>query len=81
VIAWFVAVIVGFGLIQTTVPISWLSWLGWWARGPFKGSSLGILVAFAVAGVLYGLLGLVPFPGTVQPSPAPRGTSPSAGSE
>jgi NCS1 nucleoside transporter family len=79
VIAWFVAVIVGFGLIQTTV--SWLSWLGWWARGPFTGSSLGILVAFVVAGVLYGLLGLVPLPGTVQPSPASRGTSPSAGSE
>ena len=71
VVAWLVAVVVGFGLIQTTV--SWLAWLGWWARGPFAGSSLGILVAFVVAGVLYGLLSLAPMPGTTQPSTASRG--------
>lgn len=78
IVAWFVAVIVGFGLIQTSV--SWLTWLGWWARGPFAGSSLGILVAFVVAAALYWLLSLVPMPGTVQPTTS-RGTSPSASSE
>ena len=71
VIAWLAAVIVGFGLIQTTV--SWLTWLGWWARGPFAGSSLGILVAFVVAGALYGLLALAPMPGATRPSTASRG--------
>lgn len=59
---WFVAVIVGFGLIQTTV--SWLTWLGWWAHGPFAGSSLGILVSFVVGAVLYWLLNVIPFPGS-----------------
>lgn len=79
IVAWFAAVIVGLGLIQSTV--SWLTWLGWWARGPFAGSSLGILVAFVVAGVLYWLFNLAPMPGTVQPSAAARGAGPSAGSE
>lgn len=59
-IAWWVAVIVGLGLITSTV--SWLTWLGWWAKGPFADSSLGILVSFVVAAVLYWVLNLVPAP-------------------
>jgi hypothetical protein len=29
------------------------TWLGWWAKGAFAGSSLGLLVAFVVAGLVY----------------------------
>lgn len=55
-LAWAVAVIVGLGLTTTTV--SWLTWLGWWAHGPFASSSLGILVAFGVAAVLFAVMSL-----------------------
>jgi purine-cytosine permease-like protein len=56
-LAWLVAAAVGLGLITSSV--SWLSWLGWWAHGPFASSSIGVLVAFVVAGVLYALLSLI----------------------
>ncbi|MGI8825369.1 MAG: purine-cytosine permease family protein [Chloroflexota bacterium] len=58
--AWFAAVIVGLGLITSTV--SWLTWLGWWARGPFANSSLGILVAFVIGAALYWALNLIDLP-------------------
>jgi NCS1 nucleoside transporter family len=56
-LAWLVAAVVGLGLITSSV--SWLSWLGWWAHGPLASSSIGVMVAFVVAGVLYGVLSLI----------------------
>ncbi len=52
VVAWLVGVTVGLGLITSTT--TGFTWLGWWAKGAFAGSSLGLLVAFLVAGALYG---------------------------
>jgi len=53
VVAWLIGVVVGLGLITSTT--AGFTWLGWWAKGPFEGSSLGLLVAFVVAGLVYGL--------------------------
>jgi purine-cytosine permease-like protein len=53
VIAWLAGVVIGLGLITSTT--KGFTWLGWWAKGAFKGSSLGLLVAFLVAGAIYGL--------------------------
>jgi NCS1 family nucleobase:cation symporter-1 len=53
VVAWLLGVVAGLGLITSTT--KGFTWLGWWAKGPFAGSSLGLLVAFVVAGLLYGL--------------------------
>src|SRR6266496_3901239 len=53
VVAWLVGVVAGLGLITSTT--RGFTWLGWWAKGAFAGSSLGLLVAFVVAGLLYGL--------------------------
>jgi hypothetical protein len=53
VVAWVIGVVVGLGLITSTT--KGLTWLGWWAKGAFQGSSLGLLVAFVVAGPVYGL--------------------------
>ncbi|HEX6506392.1 MAG TPA: hypothetical protein VF221_02060, partial [Chloroflexota bacterium] len=80
-IAWFAAVIVGLGLTTTTV--GWLSWLGWWAKSnsTLANSNIGILVAFVLGAGLYWLLSLIPLPGTLQPTAASRGTSPSTSSE
>jgi NCS1 family nucleobase:cation symporter-1 len=57
-VSWIAAVVVGLGLITSTV--SWLTWLGWWAHGPFASSSLGILVAFVVGAALYWALNQTP---------------------
>jgi NCS1 family nucleobase:cation symporter-1 len=53
VIAWLIGVVVGLGLITSTT--KGFTWLGWWAKGAFQGSSLGLLVAFVAAGLVYGL--------------------------
>jgi NCS1 family nucleobase:cation symporter-1 len=54
VVAWLAGVLTGLGLITSTT--RGFSWLGWWAKGAiFEGSSLGLLVAFLVAGTVYGL--------------------------
>src|SRR6266508_4503694 len=53
VVAWLVGVVIGLGLITSTT--RGFTWLGWWAKGAFEGSSLGLLVAFLVAGAVYGL--------------------------
>src|SRR6266496_2123697 len=53
VVAWLIGVVVGLGLITSTT--AGFTWLGWWAKGAFAGSSLGLLVAFLVAGAVYGL--------------------------
>jgi len=53
VVAWLLGVVAGLGLITSTT--KGFTWLGWWAKGPFARSSLGLLVAFVVAGLLYGL--------------------------
>ncbi|GAC1511311.1 MAG: cytosine permease [Chloroflexota bacterium] len=64
--AWAVAVVVGLGL--TTTSVSWLTWLGWWARGAFANSSLGILVSFVTGASLYWLLNLIAPPHTERGS-------------
>lgn len=56
IVALVVAVIVGLGLVTTTV--NWLHWLGWWAKGPFASSSLGLIVAFFLAGILYAVFSI-----------------------
>jgi NCS1 family nucleobase:cation symporter-1 len=53
VVAWLVGVVVGLGLITSTT--TGFTWLGWWAKGAFAGSSLGLLVALVVAGLVYGV--------------------------
>jgi NCS1 family nucleobase:cation symporter-1 len=53
VVAWLVGVVIGLGLITSTT--KGFTWLGWWAKGAFQGSSLGLLVAFFAAGLVYGL--------------------------
>jgi NCS1 family nucleobase:cation symporter-1 len=53
VVAWLAGVVVGLGLITSTT--TGFTWLGWWAKGAFAGSSLGLLVAFVVAGLVYGV--------------------------
>jgi nucleobase:cation symporter-1, NCS1 family len=52
VVAWLIGVVAGLGLITSTT--KGFTWLGWWAKGAFEGSSLGLLVAFVVAGLVYG---------------------------
>src|SRR6266536_850751 len=41
VTAWLAGVVVGLGLITSTT--TGFTWLGWWAKGAFAGSSLGLL--------------------------------------
>lgn len=53
VVAWLAGVVIGLSLITSTT--RGFTWLGWWAKGAFKGSSLGLLIAFLVAGAIYGL--------------------------
>jgi nucleobase:cation symporter-1, NCS1 family len=53
VVAWLLGVVIGLSLITSTT--KGFTWLGWWAKGAFAGSSLGLLVAFVVAGAVYGL--------------------------
>ncbi len=53
VVAWLAGVVIGLGLITSTT--QGFTWLGWWAKGAFEGSSLGLLVAFLVAGAIYGV--------------------------
>jgi DNA-binding transcriptional LysR family regulator len=48
-----VATVVGLGLVTNTT----FTWLGWWADGVFESSSLGLFVAFLLAGLLYALVG------------------------
>jgi purine-cytosine permease-like protein len=67
VVAWLVGVVVGLGLITSTT--KGFTWLGWWAKGAFAGSSLGLLVAFVAAGLLYGLWA-VPAARREHPQPA-----------
>jgi nucleobase:cation symporter-1, NCS1 family len=67
VVAWLVGVVVGLGLITSTT--TGFTWLGWWAKGAFAGSSLGLLVAFVAAGLVYGLWA-VPAARRPQPQPA-----------
>jgi nucleobase:cation symporter-1, NCS1 family len=60
VTAFVVATVVGLGLVTSTSPV--FSWVGYLLRfvggrkGAFGGSSIGLFVGFAVAGVLYALL-------------------------
>jgi NCS1 family nucleobase:cation symporter-1 len=56
VVAWLAGVVIGLSLITSTT--AGFTWLGWWAKGAFAGSSLGLLVAFLVAGAIYALYGL-----------------------
>jgi purine-cytosine permease-like protein len=72
VIAWLVGVVVGLSLITSTT--TGFTWLGWWAKGPFAGSSLGLLVAFLVAGVLYWVLARVLSPTSRVPAGEPAAT-------
>ena len=51
--AFLVAVVVGLGLVTNAT----FTWLGWWAWGPFEASSLGLLVAFVLAGAIYAVAG------------------------
>lgn len=51
--AFLVATVVGLGLVTNAT----FTWLGWWARGPFAASSLGLLAAFLVGAALYAVLG------------------------
>jgi nucleobase:cation symporter-1, NCS1 family len=53
VVAWLIGVVVGLGLITSST--KGFTWLGWWAKGAFAGSSLGLLVAFVAAGLVYGV--------------------------
>jgi purine-cytosine permease-like protein len=59
-IAYLVALFVGFGMVHSFSPIfKWcgyiLSWFGW-DKGVLANSSLGVLIAFFVAGILYAVL-------------------------
>jgi nucleobase:cation symporter-1, NCS1 family len=80
VASFVVAVVIGLSLITSTARI--FSWVGWWAKSDvFSGSSLGLLVAFVLAGLLYLALNLAPFTAALRPaerSPAggPAGRSP-----
>ncbi len=47
--AFVVASVVGLSLVTNTT----FTWLGWWATGVFESSSLGLFVAFVLAGALY----------------------------
>lgn len=51
--SFLVATVVGLGLVVNST----FTWLGWWARGVFESSSLGLFVAFGLAGLLYALTG------------------------
>jgi len=67
VVAWLVGVVIGLGLITSTT--KGFTWLGWWAKGAFQGSSLGLLVAFVAAGLVYGLWAV---PASRRPQPHER---------
>jgi len=60
VISWVVAVVVGLGLVTSTASI--FSWVGYLLplfggdSGALAGSSLGLVIAFALAGILYAVL-------------------------
>jgi NCS1 nucleoside transporter family len=51
--AFLLAVVVGLGLVTNAT----FTWLGWWARGVFEASSLGLLAAFLLAGEVYAVAG------------------------
>lgn len=59
-----VATVVGLGLVTNGT----FTWLGWWAGGVFESSSLGLFVAFVLAGLLYALTARF-----AAPRPAPVG--------
>jgi purine-cytosine permease-like protein len=59
-ISYLVAMFVGFGMVLSFSPIfSWcgylLKWFGW-DKGVIANSSIGVLIAFFVAGILYAVL-------------------------
>jgi purine-cytosine permease-like protein len=60
VISWIAAVVVGLGLVTSTARI--FSWVGYLLplfggdSGALAGSSLGLVIAFALAGILYAVL-------------------------
>jgi purine-cytosine permease-like protein len=68
VVSWLVGVVVGLSLITSTT--QGFTWLGWWAKGAFEGSSLGLLVAFLIAGAIYGVWVAATRRPTRQPAPA-----------
>ena len=53
--SFLLAVFVGLSLTKNFR----FTWVGWWARGIFENSLLGLLVAFAIAALLYAVLSRV----------------------